>query len=488
VAWDTLSPDLAFLPPLTNLAGLPASAMSCACSAISWTEFATMLTADGFGEILGAIGGGDAPDRSSPAVLSGLQLNGLLDGGRRLADGAADGALSPLCAYADNWDAVTAEQCAAWVEVLGCDAVWAAGCPGMTAPDGTDGSALRLGSGCPSQCPAYALEDVVSIPGVAAALRSVIKYPAFLLSGDGVCAAGCSEPFKQVTQYVLDVATAVLGRDASLQPVSSAVAEISASDLHTCTCGGSLDWDALVAGVSSAIDAFATKSPLEVPGMLLGAVFGPSFLCSSPTCKAITGDFMNVISSLSGVLAPDGTGTGSDGSDGSEDVIGDALAAVGDIELCPADAGSAGFSLKQTFVLLETLESFSPAKQEEFKARFVTELNKGTTTIIKLTTSSVTLAIRPGSINVDAEIACSQPDLAEQVQTQMDTMASTDTAELSTRLGVEVAAPPTKSERGSIAASEPQSIGGGDDGDDGDKTLIIILSIVGALSFVCRLR
>jgi len=68
------------------------------------------------------------------------------------------------------------------------------------------------------------------------------------------------------------------------------------------------------------------------------------------------------------------------------------------------DCAEAGLARATVQTCSSDLTFFVVLASSRCKARFVTELNKGTTTIIKLTTSSVTLAIRPGSINVDAEV------------------------------------------------------------------------------------
>jgi len=366
ISWSTISPELAFLPPISQLEGLPATAMECVCSGVSWVEFAKLITADAFNDIKGAADG--LPSLSDPA------------------------------------SAISA----------------------------------AFGSG-------------FSLASVTTAVKTALAYPAFLLGRDGFCAGECASSFKLVASYTKSVAVALIGREASLTGVGEAVQALSTDGLHTCTCGGTLDWGALTRGVTGALEALGSVSltnvggATQLPGQLLGVVFGPAFLCSSPTCKSMVSELMGIATSiLPAVQSGDDDDGGGDSS---------ALDAMTGVAWCPRDE-AAGYTLRQTFVLDES-EPFTEAKQDAFKKRLVAALNDGVTGVVKLSVGAVELVdVSPDSVSV--ELVMAQPALATEVQAGMANWISTPPTTLSTMLGVAVAAPPTAAERAAIAASKSE--------------------------------
>ncbi|KAL1495586.1 hypothetical protein AB1Y20_016947 [Prymnesium parvum] len=265
----------------------------------------------------------------------------------------------------------------------------------------------------------------VATPAVEAAIESTSKYPSFLLGAQGLCSTGCEEASRIVSRFTIRAV------GASVEPASvgAAIEQMSADNLYACACGGTLEWQKMMGGLASAVDAAAesndtSTSEDDVAYLALGNVFSPSFLCSSAACKATSADVMRIVSAV-GAAEADAT-----------------LTEIGEYEWCPA-TDKAGYNLEQTYTLDETLASFTVAKQDLFKSKLLSSLNAAMTGRVKLTAGAITLSVSAGSVLVDVSVTMAQAAVYADVESRMTELASTSVANLSALLGVTVAAAPS---------------------------------------------
>uniref|UniRef100_A0A7S3AT75 Uncharacterized protein n=1 Tax=Haptolina ericina TaxID=156174 RepID=A0A7S3AT75_9EUKA len=226
-----------------------------------------------------------------------------------------------------------------------------------------------------------------------------------------------------------------------------------------------------------ALSSISSADVVNTMYMVLGGVFGPKSLCSSASCKAFTGDIMGIVNAA-----------GTDVHDLDTLV----LTQVAETKWCPDEAGVVGFALTQTFTLeYASVETFTEAKQEDFKQALVREINAGVSKGARLSTSAISLKITLASINVEVTIRTAQPALHDAAKSKMGAMASLTPTKLTTMLGVPVSKSPTEPVQSTIAASGGDGSGNGSGGSSntgmiigavcGGVGLVVLLALVAAL-------
>ena len=146
----------------------------------------------------------------------------------------------------------------------------------------------------------------------------------------------------------------------------------------------------------------------------------------------------------------------------------------------------------QTFTLeYASVETFTEAKQEDFKQALVREINAGVSKGARLSTSAISLKITLASINVEVTIRTAQPALHDAAKSKMGAMASLTPTKLTTMLGVPVSKSPTEPVQSTIAASGGDGSGNGSGGSSntgmiigavcGGVGLVVLLALVAAL-------
>ena len=194
ISWSSLSSDLASLPPLDTLSGLPNGGVDCLCEYVPLLP--PMLE-----------GGRTRTTRPTRTITLAL-----------IPD--------PSTPHPDPIPIPTPTRCSSvsWTDFAG---LW------------TNDMATAVNGGAQ----AYTTGILTLTSSMESALSDTARYPTFLLGPKGFCAAGCDSSFKMVASLAVELIAALMPQiDASLAVASAPVAAISIDRLHSCMCDGALDW------------------------------------------------------------------------------------------------------------------------------------------------------------------------------------------------------------------------------------------------------